>query len=159
MRKLVLRTIFFYTFTKHFKATEVKNRFSFKSQSFRKAMLLMGVYMLHLVFLQALMQAAPSYNIDNSFKPLFNTNQTKHANHSIPAAKHPAVAYYTMLMKQGNDVGGVCSHVTPAVHELEAAVTPFILAITFHINQTSVGQLHLADDIFKVYRLIQVFLI
>ena len=121
--------------------------------------MLMGVYLLHLVFFQALMQAAPSYNIDNSFKTLFNTNQTKHANRSIPAAKHPAVTYYTLMAKQGNDLGEACDHITPIISERKTVVTPILLALTFQINQTSISQLHLGDDVYKVYRLINVFLI
>lgn len=127
------------------------------SGSFRKAFMLLGIYMLHLVFFQALMQAAPSYNIDNSFKTLF-TNKSGLKGHNTPAARHPAVTYYTKLVQQGNDVGG-CSHIAPAVNQVPAVITPVILAITFHIDQIPFGRLHLADDVFKVYRLIQVFLI
>ncbi len=118
----------------------------------------MGVYVLHMVFFQALMQAAPSYNIDNSFKTLFVQN-SKHVSHNIPAAKHPAVTYYSIMVKQGSAPAGVCNHISPAVSSNDAAVTPFLLAKTFHINQTAFGHIHLADDVFKVYRLIGVFLV
>ena len=140
------------------KSNPVNKRISISTQTFRKAMLLMGVYVMHLVFFQALMQAAPTYNVDNSFKPLF-IHKCSHVNHNIPAARHPAVTYYSIMVKQGNDVGGSCNQVTPFVTELIAVVTPSILSRTFHICQTSIGQLHWADDIFKVYRLIGVFLI
>jgi hypothetical protein len=136
----------------------VKRQFSIQKQSFRKAILLLSVYVLHLVFFQALMQAAPAHNIDSSYKTLFS-QQNNHISHSIPAAKHPAVTYYSMLIKQGNSSGNVCIRLAPVMTECEAVVTPFFLAITYHINQTSVGQLHWADDVFKVYRLIRVFLI
>ena len=130
----------------------------FKTRSYRKAMLLFGVYVLHLVFFQALMQAAPNYNMDCSFKPLFNVQQT-HVNHSPSALKHPAVTYYSILVKQMNYDGGGSNPVAPAVGQARAIVNPVLLAALYQINQTSIGQLHLADDIFKVYRLIQVFLI
>ena len=120
--------------------------------------MLLGVYVLHLVFFQALMQAAPSHNIDNSFKPLFHWQQNS-VNHNGPASKHPAVTYYSILVKQSNTGVGVNNHVTPAITEAKSVVSPVLLAALYHINQTSIGQLHWADDIFKVYRLIQVFLI
>lgn len=104
------------------------------------------------------MQAAPSHNIDSSYKTLFS-HQNKQISHSIPGAKHPAVTYYSVLIKQGHSSGSVCNRVAPVLTELEAVVTPALLAITYHINQTSVGQLHWADDVFKVYRLIRVILI
>ena len=121
--------------------------------------MLMGIYALHLIFFQALMQAAPSYNVDNSFKTLFNPHAQSHATHNVPGAKHPAVTYYSMLVKQGNNLGTSCENVTPAIQQAVATVTPNVLSALFHINQTSIGQLHLADDTFKVYRLIQAFLI
>ncbi|GEM_PF-2183264 len=136
----------------------MKALFSLQTRSFRKAMLLMGVYVLQLVFFQALMEAAPSYNIDSSFKTLF-THQNNHVSHNIPGAKHPAVTYYSMLVKQGNNIGDVCGHINPVVNNLEATITPILLSKTFHINQTEVGHIHQADDVFKVYRLNGVFLV
>ena len=134
------------------------NLFS-KSRSFRKSIALVGVYAIHLVCLQTLMQAAPVANADNTFKPLFSHHEkTPAGNNQKP--NHPAVTYYTQLMKQGKDVR-VLGQIVPALNQLVAVLpaTPQFLSYTFRLYQADFNSLHLADDSFKLYRLIQVFLI
>ena len=134
------------------------NLFS-KSSSFRKAIALIGVYAIHLVCLQTLMQAAPVYNAGNTFKPLFVHNQkAPSGNNQKP--NHPAVSYYTQLMKQGKDVR-VLGQIVPVLNQLKAVLptTPHFLSHTFRLYQSDFSGLHLADDSFKLYRLIQSFLI
>ena len=128
------------------------------SKSVRKAIALLGVYALHLVFFQALMQAAPAHNVDNTFKPLFTHNQKKQ-NPQPP--NHPAVTYYTMLIKQGKDLGRVCNVGAPAVNETETISSYSFSTVTSisHLFGSGFCRLHVADAIFKLYRLIQVFLI
>jgi len=131
------------------------------NKSFRKAWALVAVYVLHLVFFQVLMQASPSHNIDNTFKPLFaNHSQNRNAHNPKPS-HHPAVTYYSMLLKQGNDFGGVCSHINPVINQMEVVLPPSssISAVAFHVYEAGLNKLHLADDAFKLYRLIHVFLI
>jgi hypothetical protein len=134
------------------------NLFS-KSRSFRKAIALIGVYAIHLVCLQTLMQAAPASSSNNTFKPLFSHHEKAPANNQ-QKPNHPAVTYYTQLMKQGKDVR-VLGQILPALNQLEAVLptTPVILSHTFHLYNAEFNSLHLADDTFKLYRLIQVFLI
>jgi hypothetical protein len=122
--------------------------------------MLLGVYALHLVFFQALMEATPIHKSNNSFKPLFtHTNYQKKQNPQPP--NHPAVTYYTMLMKQGSNIGGITNNVTPAAYQIATSIlqAPTALLITFHTFQVGLTQLHVADDAFKLYRLIHVFLI
>jgi hypothetical protein len=130
-----------------------------KSRSFRKAFMLVGVYALHLVFFQVLMQASPSHNLDKSFKPLLVRHQSN-SNKTQPS-NHPAVSYYTMLIKQGKDGGRICSIEAPVIHRTDAVLpqSPAALAVTFHIYQTGLTRLNIADDAFKRYSLLRVFLI
>lgn len=70
--------------------------------SFRKgALLLLGVYSIHMVCLLALMSMPVITTSGNAFKPLF----TSSANHTkkIPGKRtpHPASTYFAMLVKQG----------------------------------------------------------
>ncbi len=128
------------------------------AKSIRKAIALLGVYALHLVFFQALMQATPAHNVDNTFKPLFTHHQKKQ-NPQPP--NHPAVTYYTMLIKQGKDLGRVCAVTAPAINETETVSAYSFSEVTtvFHLFGTGFCRLHVADALFKLYRLIQVFLI
>jgi hypothetical protein len=151
-----LKFLYFYIIKENMQA--LFNLFS-KSRSFRKAIALVGVYTIHLVCLQTLMQAAPIASYDNSFKPLFSHHEKAPAgNNQKP--NHPAVTYYTQLMKQGKDVRTLCQLV-PALNQLAAVLpaTPHFLSNTFRLYQADFSSLHLADDSFKLYRLIQVFLI
>jgi len=135
----------------------LRNLFS-KSRSFRRAIALVGVYAIHLVCLQTLMQAAPVSNANNSFKPLFLHHEKAPGNNQKP--NHPAVTYYTQLIKQGKDIR-VLNQVVPAISQLTVALpaTPVLLASTFRLYQSDFSGFHIADDAFKRYRLIQVFLI
>jgi len=121
--------------------------------------MLLGVYVLQLVFFQVLMQAAPAHNIDNTFKPLFKRAAQKKQNPQPP--NHPAVTYYTMLVKQGKDLGRVCNIVAPAVNETisysDYSSSYFSSVVSLFV--AGFGKLHPADATFKLYRLIQVFLI
>jgi len=121
-------------------------------------MALLAVYAIHLVCFQYLMEAAPSYNVNNTFKPLFTHHEKATHNNQVP--NHPAVTYYTQLMKQGKDVRGL-HQVLPAVNQLDVVVpaTPSLLSVIFRLYNADVSRLHLADDSFKLYRLIKVFLI
>ena len=129
-------------------------------KSFRKAVALFGVYALHLIFFQVLMQAAPSHNIDNSFKPLFS-NHTSQGQSSQHSSKHPAVTYYSIMMKQGKDVNGSVKPVAPVIIQSEAAVppSPFFLSSIFPVFRAVLRPLHLAEDSFKLYSLLKAFLI
>ena len=130
----------------------------FNSSIFRKAFALIGVYAIHLVCFQILMQAAPGCNSDSSFKPLFTHHQKSHNNNP---PKHPAVTYYTQLVKQGKDVRGIGFVVAPVMREsdLLAPATPSLLSFIYSIYQAGLLRLHLADDTFRLYRLLHVFLI
>ena len=128
-------------------------------KSFRKAIALIGVYALHLICFQVLMQAAPSHNIDNSFKPLFaSSHPAKNNSHT---AKHPAVTYYSILVKQGKDINNANTQITPVVNQTEVSVppSPFFLSAIYHVYHALLRQLHLADDSFRLYSLVKSFLI
>ena len=131
-----------------------------KLKSFRKAVALFGVYALHLICFQVLMQAAPSHNIDNSFKPLFS-NHTSKGQSSQHNSKHPAVTYYSIMIKQGKDVNGTIRPVAPVIIQSEAAVppSPFFLSAIFPVFRAMLRPLHLAEDSFRLYSLMKTFLI
>jgi hypothetical protein len=152
---LVIQSFYTFTVVKLFK---VSGSFSLKYKSFFRAFALLGVYAIHLVCFQTLMEAAPVHEVNNSFKPFFSHHKSTAQNNLPPS--HPAVAYYTQLMKQGKDVRGL-SEVLPAVNQLDAVVptTPSVLSVIFRLYEISSGKLHLSADTFKLYRLLQVFLI
>ena len=119
--------------------------------------MLIGVYALHLVFFQALMTAAPTHSLDNGFNPLF-VKHTKIVDNHLPSA-HPAVTYYTMLVKQGNiGLRSCCSFSVIAPQIGDLIVTP--VKVEFQsLYITPFQVMHLGDSVFKLYRLISVFLI
>ena len=148
----------FYFYSAEVIKMNVSHIIPLSSKSIRKAIALLGVYALHLIFFQALMQATPAHNVDNTFKPLFTHHQKKQ-NPQPP--NHPAVTYYTMLIKQGKDVGRVCTVTAPAVNETEKVSSYSFSEVTtvFHLFGTGFCRFHVGDAAFKLYRLIQVFLI
>jgi hypothetical protein len=121
--------------------------------------MLIGVYALHLVFLQALMQAAPSHDIDKNFKPLFAKHQNN--GNKPQQTNHPAVSYYTMLIKQGKEARGISSVEAPVIGKADITlpVSPSAIAVTFGLYKAGLARFNIADDAFKRYRLYQVFLI
>ncbi|MDB5280946.1 MAG: hypothetical protein JWO06_21 [Bacteroidota bacterium] len=122
------------------------------SRSLRKSLLLLGVYALHLIFFQALM-AAPTQTQNKNFKPLF-INHDKKAH----AINHPAVSYCSILLKQASSEVpsfNTAAIISPTFSEI--IQHPFVGTIKTYRAHIDIS--HLADDTFKLYRVLGVFLI
>jgi hypothetical protein len=126
------------------------------SKSLRNAVLLMGIYALHLVFLQVLMTEAPVNKSDNSFRPLFT--HTSKGPITTPN-HHPAVSYYTQLIKQGTLSGRAQSEAPQIISNIAAFLFPAPNPAIIEFSAPSVIPFQLADDLYKRYSFFQVFLI
>jgi hypothetical protein len=123
----------------------------------RNCFMLLGIYLMHLVCFQALM-AAPVTSTESSkvFKPLFISNQKKinHRPHS-----HPAVTFSAFLFKQSLvEVRTAIQSPAIIVSDLEDLVPQTHISSVIPY-QSSLAISHIADDTYKRYRLLGVFLI
>ena len=126
------------------------------SQSSRRALSLIGIYALHLVFLQLLMTETPLNKADNSFKPLFtHTSKSPITN----PRHHPAVSYYTQLIKQGTFYGRALSEAPTIISHAVEFLIPTISSNTIELSNIRPSNFQLPEAAYKRYRLFQVFLI
>jgi hypothetical protein len=93
---------------------------------------------------------------ESHFKPLFiHTNKTKPLN----PPSHPAVTYYTQLVKQG--ISGLRS--CCQINAIQADFKPFELPLAITEAQYLLYPIHILShigaDTFKLYRLLRIFLI
>ena len=130
-------------FRTHIK-TAVKN-------SIFRAVLLIGIYSLHLLFIETLM-AKPYVNSIQHFKTFFSNHQTKHY-------PHPPVTDYYQIHKHESKVSrteialpfAAIEHGTFVSENPEIIISPPINTSRFYCC--------LNDDLFKRYRLHSTFLI
>jgi hypothetical protein len=122
--------------------------------------MLLGVYALHLVFLQVLMAGTPANVHPHSgaitnFKPLFHNHDRKHNSQPV---NDPAVSYYTQLMKQGKE-DRVTTQAPSPVCQVSGVVVPQCIVAVGEHSVPQPSQFHLNDYAFKRYSLFGVFLI
>lgn len=125
----------------------------------RKVLGLLAVYFMHMVLFQALMASHICHggNSAGTFKPLFyHTNQVPPTH--LP--NHPAVSYYTMLVKQGNYGLRSCIAVSveySALNNFFDVNRSMLTERRYHVIPNSL--VHLGDDNFKLYCNLHSFLI
>jgi hypothetical protein len=134
----------------------VFQRISKISKPLRTAVFLISVYGLHVIFLQLLMTSHPTHEFNNDIKPLFSNHCKKHC---TPAAHHPAVSYYTQLIKAGNPDGRVVCEAPPVECHVITLEVPAVLAYSSRYSSTSNETFPPGDNSVKRYLLLRIFLV